>query len=109
MLTKHVLGRTLLTKILILLYLIISIFKKNYIEIDSVRYPRDSVLVNNEQNDYIEQSKDIKLIFREYIGEEILTLFISYPDMKTKHPIEIIDLRHQLGHITPKKIQLFQE
>ena len=29
--------------------------------------------------------------------------FISYPDMKTKYPIELIDLRHQADHITPKK------
>ena len=35
--------------------------------------------------------------------------FISYPDMKTKYPIEIIDLRHQSDQITPKNIQLFQE
>ena len=35
--------------------------------------------------------------------------FISYPDMKTKYPIERIDLRHQSDHITPKKIQLFLE
>ena len=35
--------------------------------------------------------------------------FISYPDMKTKYPIEIIDLRHQSDHITLKKIQLFPE
>ena len=35
--------------------------------------------------------------------------FIIYPDMKTKHPIEITDLRHQSDHITPKKSQLFLE
>ena len=29
--------------------------------------------------------------------------------MKRKYPLEIIDLRHQLDHITPKKIQLFEE
>ena len=29
--------------------------QKYYVEIDSIRYPRDSVLVNYEQNDYIEQ------------------------------------------------------
>ena len=29
--------------------------------------------------------------------------------MKTNYPIEIIDLRHQADHITPKRIQLFQE
>ena len=35
--------------------------------------------------------------------------FTSYFDMKSKHPIEIIDLRYQSDHITPKKIQLFME
>ena len=35
--------------------------------------------------------------------------FISYPDMKTKYPIAIIDLRHQTDHITLKKLQLFHE
>ena len=34
---------------------------------------------------------------------------ISYPDMKTKYPVEIIDLGHQTDHISPKKIQLFLE
>ena len=93
---------------------IIAIFdnfnlQKYYVEIDSVKYPRDSVLVNHEQNDYIEIYKDLKLFFKEYIGEELMSPFISYPDMKTKYPIEILDLRRQSDHITPKKVQLFQE
>ena len=79
------------------------------IEVDAIRYPRDSILVNFEQNDYIEQFKEIKVFFREYIGEELMSPFIFYPDMKTKYPIEIIDLRHQSNHITPKKNQLLQE
>ena len=29
--------------------------------------------------------------------------------MITKYPIEMIDLGHQPDHITPKKIQIFQE
>ena len=29
--------------------------------------------------------------------------------MKTKYSIRIIDSRHQSGHITPKKVQLFQQ
>ena len=29
--------------------------------------------------------------------------------MKTKYPIEILDLRHQKNHISSKKNQLFQE
>ena len=38
-----------------------------------------------------------------------MSLFLSYPDMKTQYRIEIIDLGHQPDHITHKKIQLFQE
>ena len=62
--------------------------QKNYVEIDSVRYPRDSFLVIYEQKVYIEQYRDLKLFFKEYIGEELMSPFISY---KTKYPIEIID------------------
>ena len=29
--------------------------------------------------------------------------------MKYLYPIQITDLRHQVGHLTPKKIQLFEE
>ena len=83
--------------------------RKYYIEIDGQKYPRDSSLVNYEQNDYIEQYKDLKLFFCENNGEQLLSPFITYPDMKTKYPIESIDLRHQADLITPKKIQLFLE
>ena len=60
------------------------------------------------KKDYIQQNKDLKFFFKEYIGEPLLIPLISYPDMITKYPIEINDLRHQLDYITPKKIQLFQ-
>ena len=83
--------------------------RKYYTEIDGQRYPRDSSLLNYEQNDYIEQYKYLKLFFKEYISEQLMSPFISYPDMKINYPIEIIDLRHHSDHITPKKIQLFLE
>ena len=83
--------------------------QKYFFEIDSIRYPRDSVLRNYEQNDYIEKYKDLNLFSKEFVGEPILSPFISYPNLKTKYPIEIIDLRHQTDHIKPKKIQLFLE
>ena len=35
--------------------------------------------------------------------------YITFPDMKFLYPIQITDLRHQVDHITPKRIQLFQE
>ena len=83
--------------------------RKYYVEIDSIRYPRDSVLVNYEQNDYIEKYEDFKIFFKDYIGEQLMSPVISYPDMTRKYPIEILDLRHQSDHMTPRKIQLFQE
>ena len=83
--------------------------RKYLIEIDGVRYPRDGVLTNYTLNDYIDQYKDIKLFYKEYVGEELLNPFVSYPDMKDKYLIQVIDLRFQTDHITPKKIQLFEE
>ena len=83
--------------------------RKYYVEIDTQRYPRDSILNNYTEKDYLDQYRDLKLFFKKYIGEPILYPLMSYPDMKTKYPIKIIDLRHQTDHITPKKIQLLQE
>ena len=83
--------------------------RKYFNKIDGVRYPRDAVLTNYNQNDYLDQYKDVKIFYKEYVGEEILNPFISYPDMKTKYPIQVIDLSFQVDHITPRKIQLFGE
>ena len=94
--------------------IIIAIFdnldlRKYFVEIDGLRYPRDGVLIYYEENDYIQQYRELKLVFHEYIGEPIINPLTYYPDMKTKFPIKIIDLRHQLDHITPEKNQPFHE
>ena len=81
--------------------------RKYYVEIDGQRYPRDSVLIHYEENDYIQQYKALKLFWKDHIGEPILNLLISNPDTKTKNPIEKIDLRPQSDHITPKKFNDF--
>ena len=47
--------------------------------------------MNYEQKDYIEQNRDLKLFLKEYIGEVLMTPLLSYTDMKTKYPIEVID------------------
>ena len=83
---------------------------RNYfVEIDSVRHPRDGVLTNYNENDIFDQYKDLKLFYIEYVGEQLLNPFVSYPDMKSKYPIQVIDLRFQPDHMIPKKIQLFEE
>ena len=83
--------------------------RKYHVEIDSLRYSRDSLFINYGENYYIDQYKKLKLFFKKYIGEPISNLFISYPDMETKHPIEIIDLRHHVDHMAAKKFQAFKE
>ena len=83
---------------------------RNYfVELDSVRYPSDGVLTNYNENDYFDQYKDLKLFYKEYVGEELINSFVSYPDMKTKNPIQVTDPSFQPDHKTPKKIQLFEE
>ena len=80
-----------------------------YVELEGQRYPRDGISINYTENDYIDQYRDLKLYFEEYIGEPILKSFISNMDVKTKYSIGITDLRHHFDHITSKRIQLFQE
>ena len=82
--------------------------RKNFVEIDSIQYPTDSFLINYEENDYIEQYKNLKLFFKEYTGEPLLNLFISFPAMETKCPIAIIDLGRQPDHKVPKKFNYFK-
>ena len=82
---------------------------KYFVEIDGVRYPKDGVLINFEENSYLDQYRNLKLFYKEYLGEQLLQPYITYPDMKYLYPIQITDLRFQVDHITPKKIQLFQE
>ena len=82
---------------------------KYFVEIDGIRYPKDGVLINFEENSYLDQYRDLRLFNKEYLGESLLEPYISYPDMKYLYPIQITDLRFQVDHITPKKIQLFEE
>ena len=82
---------------------------KYFVESDGVRYPKDGVIINFEKISYLNQYRDLKIFYKEYVGEELLPPYISYPDMKYIYPVQITDLRHQVDHITPKKIQLFEE
>ena len=83
---------------------------RNYFcEIDGYRYPKDAVLTNFPENIYPDQYSDLKSFYKEYIWEESLNPFISYPEMKNEYPIHLLDLRFQVDHVTPKKIKLFEE
>ena len=83
--------------------------RKYYSEIDGIRYPKNQVMVNYEENNYLEQYKGLKLFYKEYVGDQLLSPIITYDKMKDYYPIQIIDLRFQVDHISPKKIRLFEE
>ena len=74
-------------------------------ERDGLRYPRDSIIKNYEENDFIYQYKDLTLFFEEYVVEELLNPLLSYLDMKTKNSIDIKYLRNHADLITPRKTQ----
>ena len=61
------------------------------------------------ENDYVDQYRDLKLFYKEYVGEILMNPFISYAGMKNKYPIQVIDVRHQEGLNSPKRIQHYEE
>ena len=78
--------------------------RKYQVDIDGVRLPRDDVNVDYGLNDYVDQYRDIKLFYAEYLGEELLNPFISLTDMKNKYPTQLIDVRFHVNHINPMKM-----
>ena len=79
--------------------------RRYHVEIDGVRYPRDCFNVDYCSNDYV----DLNLLYKEYVGEELLSPLISYPDRKNKYPIQLIDPKFQVGQTNLKKMGLFEE
>ena len=77
--------------------------RKYYSEIDGIRYPKNPVMVNYEENNYLEQYQALKLFYKEYVGDQLLPPIITYDKMKDFYPIQIIDLRFQVDHISPKR------
>ena len=61
--------------------------RKYHVHIDCVRYPRDGVSIDYASNYYLDQYKDLKFFYKDYVGEELLSLFLSYTDIKNKYPI----------------------
>ena len=49
------------------------------------------------------------MFYKEYVGEPLLSPFLTYPDLNNFYTIQVIELRYQVDHTTPKKFQLFEE
>ena len=79
--------------------------RKYHSDNDGSRYPRDGVSIDYAAIGYIGQYRYPKLFHKEHVGEELLKPFISYADQRTKHPIQVSDLRFEVDHNNAKKFQ----
>ena len=58
--------------------------RRYHVDIVEVRYPKDGVSIDYASKDYVDQYRDPKIFYEEYVGEELLNPFISFTDMKNK-------------------------
>ena len=85
-------------------------WKKNiFYEVNDQRYPKDAVITDYTEYDRLDQNRDPKNFYKEYVGEELLTTLITYPIMKNFYHIQVIDLRFQVNPNNPEKLKLFEE
>ena len=56
--------------------------RKNFVGIDGQTYPKNAIIENYSENDFLNQCKDLKLFYKKNVGKEMLNLFISFPNMK---------------------------
>ena len=61
-------------------------------------------MVNYDENIYLDQNRDLKLFYKEYVGKPMFSPLITYDKMKDCYPFQINDLRFQVDHLSPKKI-----
>ena len=62
--------------------------RKYYAEIDGVRYPKNPVMVDFDKNTYLDQYRDLKLFYKEYVGEPMLNPIITFDKMKKYYPFK---------------------
>ena len=81
-------------------------FRKFFVESDGVCYPRESVNVGDNTNHCLDHYRHLKLFYKVYVAEPLLNPCISYAVEKDWYRIQFLELRFQVDHINPGKIQL---
>ena len=66
-------------------------------------------MVNYDQNNYLDQYRDLTLFYGKYVGEPMMNPIITYDKTKRWYPFEISDLRFQVDHKSPKKNRFWKE
>ena len=60
--------------------------KKYYVENDGIRYPKDPIMINYRDNNYLNQIRGLKLVKEENAGDQKLPP-ITLSDKKRRHNI----------------------
>ena len=82
---------------------------ENFVEMGDQRYPKDSISINSNENEFLDQYRDPKLFYGEYVGVQFLSSHLTDLDMMKTYRNQVVDLRRQVHQITPEKIQLLKK
>ena len=75
---------------------------RNYsVEIVGMRYPKDFLTDSCVEIDNLHQYRELKVFYRQYVDEKILSPSQFYPDLQVFYPIQVLDLSLQGGEINP--------
>ena len=69
---------------------------KYYSKTDGVRSAKDPIMINYNENEYLDQYRDLKIFYLQYVVEHLLFLIKTYDKMETYYLIQIFDLRLQV-------------
>ena len=83
--------------------------RKHHADIDGACHPRDAVNIDYASNQCVDQCGVLKSFYKDYVGEELLNNLLRYFDKKTKHSIQVIDLRFLVNSMNEQKKQLIEE
>ena len=75
-----------------------------YCKIGSVKYPDESINLDYLRNDYDDGYNEVLKFFREYVGEQTVTPYITFQDFKEKYNLYLFDLRNQRDHIASQQV-----
>ena len=64
-------------------------------------------MINYRENKYLTQYRELKLLFRGFVGEKLLCPTETFDRMETYYPLKIKDLRFQIDHVATKQKKNF--
>ena len=57
--------------------------RKYHSEFDGARYPKNLIMTNYDESNYLDLKRDLKFFYKEYVGEFVLSPITTYDKMKT--------------------------